>query len=108
MVDRTKLNTAVEMYRASLATPETLDAMRFWVQNELKRIQQGFRSADERIRDLGDAEGVEGPEGPQGITGATGADGEDGRGIMVFQQSFTPSETESMPGDVWFVTEVMA
>lgn len=93
-------STVVEMYRAALARPEDIPSMRFWVQNELQRIQKGFRSADERIRNISTGEGGEGAEGPAGVPGEPGVDG---RGIAVFQQVQQPNDTESAPGDVWFV-----
>ncbi|MGB2335680.1 MAG: collagen-like triple helix repeat-containing protein [Alcanivorax sp.] len=79
-------NTQIAVYRATLATPEDLPSLRFWVQNELTRIQLGFTSADEVIRAIQTtleeiiSEGnLQGPPGEDGQDGAAGAPGQPGR-----------------------------
>jgi hypothetical protein len=75
-------NTTVEVYRSSDAAPENWEDAKFWLINELRRIQNGFFSVDEIIAQLdtevGDVEKAEGPTGPQGPQGATGAQGPEG------------------------------
>lgn len=99
-----KDNSAIEVYKADFATPETFDAMRFWLQGELNRIQAGFISTDEVIKILAGAIGEpeDGAEGPQGPQGEQGEQGEPGRGIAVFKQPEEPSG--ALAGDVWFKT----
>ena len=41
---------AIEVYIANFATPQTLEAMRFWVQGELNRVQKGFTSTDTVVK----------------------------------------------------------
>lgn len=95
-------NTAIEVYRAAIATPETFEELRFWLQNELRRIQNGFVSTDEVLKKLASLTGEGSEEGPAGPSGPTGPAGEAGRGIMVFQQEFDPG-ADALPGDIWFV-----
>ena len=92
-------NSAIELYRANFATPQDLEAMRFWAQGEYNRIQSGFASTDSVVKliagvlqnlieaineadggtggDVGPI-GPAGPQGPQGIQGVPGEDGADG------------------------------
>ena len=42
-------NTRIEIYRANIANPADIPELRFWVGNELVKIQAGFVSADEVI-----------------------------------------------------------
>lgn len=87
--------TSVEVYRSNDAAPENWSDAKFWLINELRRIQSGFFSVDEVLSTLdlsGGSEsgstgsvpgpvgpqGPQGPEGPQGPTGAQGPAGADG------------------------------
>jgi hypothetical protein len=89
-------NSAIELYKANFATPQDLEAMRFWAQGEYNRIQSGFASTDNVVKliarvlqDLisaidetvseGGAVGPAGPAGPQGAQGPQGEPGEDGQ-----------------------------
>ena len=101
-------SSAIQLYRAKFATPETLEQARFWVQRELDDIQTGFASTDEVVRVLAgliekivvgigtEAEdgGLQGPEGPQGPQGPPG----EGSGSNVYTQVQQPSGSE---GDIW-------
>lgn len=94
-------NSAIQVYRAAFATPVSLEAMRFWLQGELDRIQADSLSTDEAIKALASAivgGGAEGPQGPAGVPGEAGADGV---GVTVYQQTSEPSGAR--PGDIWFV-----
>jgi len=78
-------NTSIEVYRANIANPETLEPLRFWIQNELVKIQSGFVSADEVITNLAalidelvESGGLQGEPGEKGATGSTGTSGSDG------------------------------
>lgn len=106
MVDKTKQASLIEVYRADFATPENFESMRFWIKGELDRIQSGFFSTDEKLKELvdqiGDSSGQECVECPQGDTGPKGDAGE---GITVYQQTTEPASAS--PGDVWFVTEYL-
>lgn len=103
--------SAIELYRADWATPETLEAMRFWAQGELNRIQSGFASTDEVIRTLSgilrdilsDLDAVEGTPGPQG---PSGPQGESGRVPRVFEQPTDPA-AQAEPGDFWIRTGIV-
>lgn len=88
-VDLSSINNpsvpAIELYRANIAHPETLEELRFWVSNELAKIQAMGVSADEVIlllaQAIGEIEvegGEQGPPGPAGPAGADGVDGVDG------------------------------
>ena len=84
--------TDIEVYRSLDAAPDNWDDARFWLINELRRIQTGFFSVDEVINNLsvdGDEpvegppgpagpQGPQGPEGPEGPQGPAGADGNAG------------------------------
>lgn len=79
--------TSVEVYRSLDAAPENWDDARFWLINELRRIQSGFFSVDEVLSSLDiDSEeepvagepGPTGPAGPQGPQGPKGDQGEPG------------------------------
>lgn len=78
-------NTSIEVYRSLDAAPEDWDAARFWLINELRRIQTGFFSVDEVLARLDADKGdgttdstVEGPVGPQGPAGPAGPQGPQG------------------------------
>lgn len=96
--------TSVEVYRSRDAAPDNWDEAKFWLINELRRIQNGFFSVDEIINQLttlsgeggnqfieqliaalkedggfvgeGGEQGPEGPRGPQGPQGPAGPSGE--------------------------------
>jgi hypothetical protein len=89
-------NSAIELYKANFATPQDLEAMRFWAQGEYNRIQSGFASTDNVVKliarvlqDLISAideteagtgeQGPAGPAGPRGAQGPQGEPGEDGQ-----------------------------
>jgi len=94
MVDKSQTNanlSLIEVYRANIANPETLEALRFWISNELVKIQSSFFSAEDVLRRLNTliaeieagtgetgATGVTGPRGAQGVQGETGPPGADG------------------------------
>jgi hypothetical protein len=77
--------SAIELYRADFATPQTLEAMRFWAQTELNRIQSGFSSTDDVVRLLAKALSEviasieEGGSTEPGAPGAPGDPGEPGQ-----------------------------
>ena len=75
-------NTAVEVYRSSDAAPDNWEDAKFWLINELRRIQNGFFSVDEIIAQLdtevGDVSKQEGPQGAQGPQGPAGPQGPQG------------------------------
>ena len=76
-----KGNTSIQVYRSLDAAPEDWDAARFWLINELRRIQTGFFSVDEVIAKLqtdGDDTPDQGPQGPAGPAGPQGAQGPQG------------------------------
>lgn len=93
--------TSIEVYRSLDAAPENWDDARYWLINELRRIQTGFFSVDEAIATLdGDDDdggtegpagpaGPEGPQGPPGPAGADGADGADGDAGDLIKDSVT-------------------
>lgn len=84
--------TAVEVYRSNDAAPDSWENAKFWLTNELRRIQTGFFSVDElletiqnQITDIGGSGGSEdgstgaqGPPGPQGPAGEQGPEGPQG------------------------------
>ena len=81
-------NTRIEVYRANIANPEDLPDLRFWLQNELVKIQSGFVSVDEVIGNivtivevLIESGGLQGDPGESGSDGKDGVDGVDGVGI---------------------------
>lgn len=47
--------TAIQIYRPSFATPQNMDAMRFWVKKELDNIQASFSTTDEVVKQLATA-----------------------------------------------------
>ena len=76
--------SAIKLYRANFATPQELEAMRFWAQSEYRRIQDMGASTDQVIKliagvlqDLIDAIEAEGPPS-DGSDGQDGEDGQDG------------------------------
>lgn len=81
--------SAIEVYLSNDAAPDDWEAAKFWLVNELRRIQGGFFSVDQVLSELDSrnttesAEGPQGPAGPQGDAGATGERGERGeRGLQ--------------------------
>jgi len=72
--------TAIEVYLANDAAPDDWLDAKFWLVNELRRIQSGFFSADEVIDQILNSDGgvVEGEQGPPGPAGPQGNQG--GRG----------------------------
>ena len=73
-------NPTIEVYRSSDAAPEGWEDAKFWLVNELRRIQNGFFSIDEVIASLNTAEGegTQGPAGPAGSEGPAGPAGPEG------------------------------
>lgn len=101
-------SSAIELYRADWATPKDLEAMRFWAQGELNRIQSGFSSTNEVIRTLSGIlrdilSQLDAVEGAEGEKGDDGAQGEPGRSVQVFQQSNDPG-SQALEGDFWIKT----
>lgn len=94
-------STAIQLYRAKIATPETFEDLRFFIQQELKRIEGGFLSVDEVLKAVAAAGGLGG--GEAGADGQDGQDGAAGRGVHVYKQSGDPKAQGAQPGDVWFV-----
>lgn len=81
--------TSVEVYRSNDAAPENWSDAKFWLINELRRIQSGFFSVDEVLSTLdlsggsgsgstGSEQGPVGPQGPQGPAGPEGPTGPQG------------------------------
>jgi hypothetical protein len=105
-------NSAIELYKANFATPQDLEAMRFWAQGEYNRIQSGFASTDsvvkllagvlqELIAAIGETEagtgeqgpaGPAGPQGPQGEQGEQGEDGADGNAGDLIDDSYITTD----------------
>lgn len=98
---------SIEVYKADLATPVEFEAMRFWVQGELTRIQNTSYSTEEAVKVLAQAiEGLQGGGGgADGAPGAPGRDGVDGRGVQVFKGPDGAVPGGAQPGDVWLVEE---
>jgi hypothetical protein len=82
-------STAIEFYRPTFATPESVESVRFWVQHELDSIQRGFSSTDEAVKQLaviasgllariGEATGGAGTPGAPGVPGTPGTPGATG------------------------------
>lgn len=99
---------AIEVYKADFATPSDLDAMRFWLQKELNRIQFTSISIDEAVKIIATqllalADG--GTQGPAGANGTDGADGAPGRSVSVFKSNASSEPAAALPGDVWIVTD---
>ena len=73
--------TTVEVYRSNDAAPENWADAKFWLINELRRIQTGFFSVDEVLSELDlnnggvGEKGDPGPPGPPGDVGPEGAQG---------------------------------
>ena len=108
--------TAIQIYRPSFATPENIDAMRFWVKKELDNIQASFSDTDETFKQLAEAlddvivrvrAALEGtietvdeisdqlPVPPVTIPPAT-------TGVRVFRQEVDPVLSATVdPGDIW-------
>lgn len=77
--------TTIEVYRSNDAAPANWDDAKFWLINELRRIQTGFFSVDEVLAQLqtsdsgdGNISGSVGPQGPQGPQGPAGPPGQAG------------------------------
>ena len=112
-------STSIEFYRPTFATPETVESVRFWVQNELDSIQRGFASTDEvvkllaevsnelisRLTDAGTTApgtpGTPGAVGPQGPKGDKGDKGDPGTttGRQVYVSVSDPGI--AVEGDIW-------
>jgi len=93
-------NPSIEVYRSLDAAPSDWEDAKFWLTNELRRIQSGFYSVDEVIAEIQNGsggsesgstgstpgpvgpQGPVGPEGPQGPTGPQGPAGKDGTEII--------------------------
>lgn len=93
-------NPSIEVYRSLDAAPADWEDAKFWLTNELRRIQSGFYSVDEVIAQIQNGsggsgsgstgstpgpvgpQGPVGPEGPQGDTGPQGPAGKDGTEII--------------------------
>ena len=106
-------NSAIELYKANFATPQNLEAMRFWAQGEYNRIQSGFASTDSVVKliagvlqdliaaidetEAGTGEtgpaGPQGPQGPQGEDGEDGKDGADGNAGDIIRDDITYTNT---------------
>lgn len=50
-----KTNPLIELYRANIADPETLQLVRWWTAQELKKIETAFASVEEMLSILTDA-----------------------------------------------------
>ena len=93
-------NPTIEVYRSLDAAPADWEDAKFWLTNELRRIQSGFYSVDEVVAQIQNGsggsesgstestpgpvgpQGPVGPEGPQGDTGPQGPAGKDGTEII--------------------------
>ena len=80
-------NPAIEVYRSLDAAPDNWDDAKFWLINELRRIQSGFYSVDEVVAQIQNGSGgsesgstgsTPGPVGPQGPVGPAGPQGDTG------------------------------
>jgi hypothetical protein len=103
-------STSIEFYRPTFATPETVESVRFWVQNELDSIQRGFASTDEVVKLLAEVSkgatapgtpGTPGAVGPQGPKGDKGDKGDPGTttGRQVYVSVSDPGI--AVEGDIW-------
>jgi hypothetical protein len=61
-------NAAIEVYRSSDAAPDNWEDAKFWLVNELRRIQNGFFSVDDVINSIGNLDGDVGDNIIQNIT----------------------------------------
>lgn len=61
-------NSTIEAYRSADAAPDNWEDAKFWLINELRRIQNGFYSVDDVISSLGDVSGEAGETLIQNIT----------------------------------------
>lgn len=61
-------NSTIEAYRASDAAPDEWVDAKFWLVNELRRIQNGFFSVDDVIAQIGDGTGEVGDTIIQNVT----------------------------------------
>lgn len=80
-------NPSIEVYRSLDAAPANWEDAKFWLTNELRRIQSGFYSVDEVVAQIQDGSGgsgsgstgsTTGPVGPQGPVGPAGPQGDTG------------------------------
>ena len=77
-------NSTIEAYRSSDAAPDNWEDAKFWLTNELRRIQNGFFSVDDVLSQIGTGDGdgsggsESGAQGPAGPQGPPGKDGEQG------------------------------
>lgn len=98
--------SAIQLYRANFATPESIEALRFWAQGEYDRIQAGFISTDEVVKLLAAVlseviDAIDEIDGGGTAPCEPCEDGQDGRGVHTFTQKLEP--TGAQAGDVWFV-----
>jgi len=68
-------NSSIEVYRSSDAAPDNWEDAKFWLVNELRRIQNGFFSVDDVVAGLGSGEGEVGDTIIQNITSSIVKDG---------------------------------
>jgi hypothetical protein len=61
-------NSTIEAYRSSDAAPDNWEDAKFWLINELRRIQNGFFSVDDVVSQIGSGEGDVGDTIIQNIT----------------------------------------
>ena len=61
-------NSTIEAYRSSDAAPDNWEDAKFWLINELRRIQNGFFSVDDVIANIGNLDGDVGDTIIQNIT----------------------------------------
>ena len=61
-------NSTIEAYRSSDAAPDNWEDAKFWLINELRRIQNGFFSVDDVVSQIGSGEGEVGDTIIQNIT----------------------------------------
>ena len=105
-------STAIEFYRPTFATPQDVESIRFWVQNELDSIQRGFSSTDDVVKQLAEAisnlvdrivaEGGTGSQGPKGDRGDKGDPGDDASGRQVYVSYNDPLAAGlAVEGDIW-------
>lgn len=68
-------NSTIEAYRSSDAAPDNWEDAKFWLINELRRIQNGFFSVDEVVSQIGTGTGDVGDTIIQNITSNIISDG---------------------------------
>jgi len=68
-------NSTIEAYRASDAAPDDWEDAKFWLVNELRRIQNGFFSVDDVVSQIGSGTGEVGDTIIQNITSNIVQDG---------------------------------